>query len=399
MENNNLFHERQHGFRTRRSCETQLLEFVNEAHASGNRIDAIVMDFSKAFDKVSHPHLAVKLQRYGVSEQARRWIASFLSDRTQQVVVEGEASTPRPCSSGVPQGSVIGPALFLVFINDLPDWVKSETRLFADDTIVYRIIKSKPDEEQLQQDLVSLEQWEATWLMEFHPKKCVVLSLNNARQKTAPPEYKLHGHILEVVPQAKYLGVTISNNLKWSNHINTITKSANSTLAFVRRNIKTSNRTIKDLAYKTLVRPKLEYAATVWDPYTIKDKHQIEMVQRRAARWVTHRYHNTSSVTDMLKDLGWVTLEERRRQARLIMMHKILQNLVAISSHPIRYAINSKSRLAHQASLCQLHTKSDGHKYSYYPRTIIDWNNLPAATATARDIETFKRCLRNPTSP
>ena len=107
----------------------------------------------------------------------------------------------------------------------------------------------------------------------------------------------------------------------------------------------------------------------------------IPMVQLRAARWVTHRYHNTSSVTDMLKDLGWVTLEERRRQARLTMMHKILQHLVAISSHPLRYAIHSRSRLAHQASLCQLHTNNDGHKYSYFPRTIVDWNTLPAATS------------------
>ena len=152
---------------------------------------------------------------------------------------------------------MIGPALFLIFINDLPDRVKSDVRLFADDTIVYRPIRDQADEDQLRKDLQALESWEETWLMEFHPQKCVVISINRTRQATTPPVYHLHGHPLEVVPSAKYLGITINQNLKWNSHISQITKSANSTLAFVRRNIKTSNQDTKALAYKQLVRPKL----------------------------------------------------------------------------------------------------------------------------------------------
>ena len=148
LERHNILADQQHGFRKRRSCESQLITTIHDLANGLNerkQIDAVLLDFSKAFDKVPHHRLSSKLHHYGVRGQTLAWIQSFLSDRCQQVVVDGEKSTAAPVTSGVPQGTVLGPLLFLVYINDLPSKVQSTTRLFADDCLMYRVIKSKDD--------------------------------------------------------------------------------------------------------------------------------------------------------------------------------------------------------------------------------------------------------------
>ena len=162
LSDHNILDKHQHGFRKGLSCETQLIEFVQELHqntSKGKQVDAIVMDFSKAFDKVAHNRLLHKLNRYGIQGKAADWIKVFLSGRSQQVVLDGESSTEVPVTSGVPQGSVLGHVLFLIFINDIPTGITSKLRLFADDTIIYRQITSQADSEELQKDLRQLEKW------------------------------------------------------------------------------------------------------------------------------------------------------------------------------------------------------------------------------------------------
>ena len=170
----------QHGFREGRSCETQLNELthdlVNNMH-SGLQTDVCVLDFSKAFDKVGHNRLLEKLKWYGVTGETNDWIRSFLSDRTQAVVVDGLTSSNKSVLSGVPQGSVLGPCLFLFYINDIADNLNSTVRLFADDTMIYLVVTSQSDARRLQQDLDTLTKWEKTWMMEFHPDKCEVISV------------------------------------------------------------------------------------------------------------------------------------------------------------------------------------------------------------------------------
>ena len=169
----NILYDLQHGFRDKRSCESQLIGFIDDvvnAIHGGNQTDVIVMDFSKAFDKESHYLLVEKLSRYGIQGHTNMWIKNWLSDRTQTVVLEGERSYTASVRSGVPQGSVLGPCLFLYYINDIPENVQSKVRLFADDTIVYLAFKDNHKTTSLQSDLDQLARWESKWKMAFHPK-------------------------------------------------------------------------------------------------------------------------------------------------------------------------------------------------------------------------------------
>ena len=238
-----------------------------------------MLGFSKAFDKVSHALLVHKLKRYGVGGLTGAWIEDFLSERQQAVLVEGATSEYAPVESGVLQGSALGPSLFLIYITDLPSSMKTQARLFADDTMCSNEIRNTADQDTLQADLDSLAEWETKWAMEFHPAKCSTLSATRRRQKLEP-SYQLHGQQLENVPTIKYLGVEIQENLKWSNHITSITNKANKTLGFVRRNLKVGNKRAKETSYMALIRPKLEYAASVWDPHTQADIKTLEKVQR-----------------------------------------------------------------------------------------------------------------------
>ena len=273
-------------------------------HLAGSQTDLVLLYFSKAFDKVSHQKLLLKLHRYGIRGPTLKWIQAFLSDQTQPVVLENEKSNIVPVTSGVLQGSVLGPILFLIYTNDLPDSTKFKVRLFADDTAIYLAVSSLKDAQILQQDLDHLNNWELEWDMEFNPGKGVVIHITRHRTPI-PSQYLLHGQVLESVAGSKYLGVEITSNLSFNNHIQSITTSASRSLGFLRRNIRTQNPALREMAYKTLVRPLVEYSSTVWSPYTDRNIDKLEMIQRRAARWTLHNYSTYASVTEMLQSLGW----------------------------------------------------------------------------------------------
>ena len=225
--------------------------------------------------------------------------------------------------------------------------------------------------------------------MLFHPSKCVTIPVTR-RKTVLQPEYHLHGHTLEVVRSVKYLGVTLCSDLNWSEHITTVCSKANKTLGFVRRNLKISSRRIKETAYKTYVRPIMEYAATIWDPHTQQAINMLEAVQRRAARFVMRRYHNTSSVSDMITELQWPSLEDRRRIARMSMMYKIHHNLVCVRNikgqlHPLP----PRQRRGHDQQFVLPQCRTQYHQNSFLPRTIKQWNQLPQEVIEANTIDTF----------
>ena len=282
LEEHDILSPLQHGFRRRHSCETQLVitvDDITKEYDKGHQVDMCILDFSKAFDTVPHDKLLHKLDNYGIRGDLYKWIASFLMSRTQNVVVDGETSIPCKVESGVPQGTVLGPLLFLCHINDLPQRVKSQIRLFADDCLIYRPVMSPTDQHILQSDLDSLKKWADEWGMKFNEIKCFTMSMH---RKRTPYEfrYSLNNHILDQVKDNPYLGVQISDNLRWTNHIVRITNKANSTLGIMRRNLKHCPMVIKEMAYTALVRPILEYGCVVWDPYQQKDINSLETVQK-----------------------------------------------------------------------------------------------------------------------
>ncbi len=358
----------------------------------------VLMDFSKAFDKVPHRRLLTKLHHYGIRGQVLKWIEVFLTTRHQRVLVDGEASDYVHVKSGVPQGTVLGPLLFLMFINDLPDEVVSRVRLFADDAVLYRKINSSEDCVTLQKDLDILLKWEEKWQMSFHPQKCMVLRVTRSR-KPVNHTYHLRETELASVSHAAYLGTELDDKLTWTKHIDQTTAKASRTLNFVRRNLRVASQHVKETAYKSLVRPSLDYACTVWDPHTQTQIRQVEMVQRRAARFVSNRHHNTSSVTEMLTDLRWETLQERRAKFRVVMMFKIVHCLVAIPIAPYLQPVQGATRHHHDQSFLQQSASTKYLQNSYFYRTIPTWNCLPVGIVEAGTLDLFKARLARHAMP
>ena len=181
----------------------------------------------------------------------------------------------------------------------MPSYAKSQTRLFADDCLMYRKVSTTDDCKLLQEDLDNLIKWEQQWQMQFNPDKCEVLTITKKRNPLHH-NYSIHSHSLQYVDSAKYLGLNISKNLCWNTHVDAVTKKANNTLAFLRKNISSCPQSAKERAFTTFVRPTLEYAAAVWDPPTQRNITALERVQRRGARFITNDYRQTSSVSTMM---------------------------------------------------------------------------------------------------
>ena len=415
LEENKILTSLNHGFRTGYSCETQLgitIDDLTRNFDKGLQTDIAILDFSKAFDTVPHNRLLHKLNAYGVKGPLHKWIHSFLCNRRMKVVTEGVQSSEAIVTSGVPQGTVLGPILFLCHINDLPEAVSSSVRLFADDCLLYRPIKNQEDHLKLQEDLKSLQKWADDWGMRFNASKCYILSIKNK----SPHFYELNNTILKEVPTNPYLGVMISNDLKWNTHINNICRKASSTLGFVRRNLQYSPAQTRRAAYISLVRSTLEYAATIWDPYTQTEIDKLEKVQRRAARFINKDYKSreTGCITKMLKSQDLPPLQQRRKDLRLALFYKIATGMLpaippdlylepTINKRRIKatefkdcMTKNVVSSYQLRNSRCYRPTKAstDVRKNSFFIRTTVDWNQLEDSHVTATSLDSFKASLQ-----
>ena len=252
-----------------------MLDEWTEALDDGAGIDCIYMDYQKAFDTVPHKMLIKKLEAYGTGKDTIEWIEHYLKGRTQKVSVNGTTSTWHPVTSGIPQGSVIGPLLFVIFINDLPDIVESTVYLFADDTKIFNLINTREDKEILQRDLDRLTQWSNTWLLRFHPEKCKKMHIG--RHNPDPDfNYKLLDKTLEEVDHEKDIGVVIDSNLSFEKHISEKVKKANSMFVVIRRIFYHLDEKTFTPLYKSLVRVHLDYTSSVWAPHKAKYIDQIE---------------------------------------------------------------------------------------------------------------------------
>ena len=386
-----LLSDRQHAFRKGHSCETQLTTVINDwAKILDNRgqVDTFILDFEKAFDTPPHELLKSKLFSYWIGGKTLKWIDSFLCFRQQRVVVNGVKSDWAPVLSGVPQGTVLGPLLFYLYINDISSDIESEIRLFADDCVCYREIKDEKDTMKLQRDIDRLGSWARKWGMRFQPVKCNMMQLTRKRIKKIHASYTLEGTNLENVESIKYLGVTITSDLRWNTHVSNVCTKANRTLGFLRRNLYSCPQEVKEAAYKGLVRPVLDYGSSVWDPPVVVLQEELESVQKRAARFVTGNYsYETGSMTGILGQLKWESLKKRRKDNRLILLYKGLKGKASVPTDdliPKTRRCKNQHSMAFQTPIAN----TDVYKGSFFPQTIRDWNALPdSLISSAEDAE------------
>ena len=386
-----LLSDRQHAFRKGHSCETQLTTVINDlAKILDNRgqVDTFILDFENAFDTPPHELLKSKLFSYGIGGKTLKWIGSFLCFRQQRVVVNGVKSDWAPVLSGVPQGTVLGPLLFSLYINDISSDIESEIRLIADDCVCYREIKDEKDTMKLQRDIDRLGSWARKWGMRFQPVKCNMMQLTRKRIKKIHASYTLEGTNLENVESIKYLGVTITSDLRWNTHVSNVCTKANRTLGFLRRNLYSCPQEVKDAAYKALVRPVLDYGSSVWDPPGVVLQEELESVQKRAARFVTGNYnYETGSMTGILGQLKWESLKKRRKDNRLILLYKGLKGKASVPTDDL-IPKTRRCRKQHTMAFQTPIANTDVYKGSFFPQTIRDWNALPdSLISSAEDAE------------
>ena len=401
LEAHNILAPCQFGFRSAHSCESQLLTVTDDLSKALNnklQVDVGILDLSKAFDKVPHRRLLSKIESYGITGKVLNWLESFLSNRSQQVIVNGSFSSPCDVISGVPQGSVLGPTLFLLYINDITEGINSQMKLFADDCLIYRVIHNTEDHQALQRDLTTLSKWADKWQMAFNISKCKIMQVSNHHSKSLFT-YEMSGIPLAVTEQHLYLGVKLHHKLSWKPHIDYICSKANKTIGFLKRNLHHCPKHLRELAYKQFVIPVLEYCSPIWDPYHQSYIDQLEMVQHGAARFVTGipwRRDQRDSITDILRALNWPTLQKRRQQARLVLLFKILKDFLTVPSSnlPTKSSV-LRTRYTHNFKLTPYQPNIDLYKFSFLPRTVPEWNRLDDEVIQSNCVETFKQKLVN----
>ena len=281
-------------------------------------IDVVYMDFRKAFDTVPHMRLFKKIEAYGIQGRVLQWIRNFLQGRRQRVVIGDGKSSWADILSGIPQGSVLGPILFVIFINDLPDVVACTAKIFADDTKIYQAIKKPEDAARLQQDLNRLAEWSDRWQLHFNMTKCKTLHMGSHNPRNV---YDLNGEPLDSTPEEKDLGVIIDEGLKFHQHVAKAVSKASRMLGLVKHTFTCLDRTTVPLLFSTMVRPHLEYGNLIWSPRYRRDRLEIEKVQRRATKLICDI--RNLPYQERLQALHLPSLEYRRRRGDMIAVFKV----------------------------------------------------------------------------
>ena len=383
-----LLNSSQHGFLKARSCLTNMLCFLEEITKwidVGSPVDIIYLDFQKAFDKVPHQRLLLKLKAHGIGDSITDWIEQWLTDRRQRVVVDGEVSNWKSVLSGVPQGSVLGPILFLIYINDLDDSITSNVLKFADDTKLFRKVNTDGDKQHLQNDLDRLVKWSEKWQMLFNFGKCKCLHTGHRNLNV---NYRMGDTVLGTTVKEKDLGVTISADMKVSEQCGIAASKGNQILGLIRRNITYKGKKLIIPLYKAIVRPHLEYCIQAWRPYRKKDIDTLERIQRRATKMIPEL--RDLSYEERLKECGLTTLETRRLRGDQIEVFKILNGYENIDRNMF-FSLKKDSRTrGHEVKLVKDQCRLDIRKHSFSQRTINEWNKLSTDCVTASSVNMFK---------
>ena len=393
----------QHGFVKGKSCLSNLLETFDailDILDEGAPVDLLYFDFSKAFDSVPHFRLLSKLEGFGVKGKVLDVVKDFLTDRTMRVCVEGQWSEVKHVLSGVPQGSVLGPLLFVLYVNDLPDIVKSKIKLFADDL---KLIGNAANHANVSKDIEELEVWESIWLLHFNPSKCKVVHVNlNSNPNLI---YKLDGINLEVSEQEKDLGVITCNSLLWNEQIKASISKANKMICWIVRNLIIREKSVMLAIYKALIRPHLEYCVQLWNPVAAHGSWaivlELEGVQRRFTRLISEI--GTLPYSRRLEILNLTTLAERRIRGDLVETFKAASGLTQYGEDIFCFG-RSGMNLVSNSRCTNGNTKVKNLQRSFLPERVIPyWNKLPSEVKNSESVLSFKvrleefkkRCLAN----
>ena len=391
---NNLFYKYQSGFLPGHSTTYQLVDIFHHICQS---LDAkqhscmVFCDISKAFDRVWHKGLLFKLRQYGIDDGVLAWINSYLSNRQQRVVINSFFSSFRNVTAGVPQGSVLGPLFFLIYVNDISEHILSLTRLFADDSSLYFSAPTLNDLEGIiNHDLALISRWAKQWLVTFNPSKTEAMLFSSSFSHNDVPKLIFDNTLITFVDNHKHLGITLNNKVRWHDHIQNIIKSANKVICVMRRLKFTLSRVALNQIYLAYVRPILEYSSIVWDGCTTQDLNSLEKLQHEAARVVTGLTRSVS-LEKLYKECGWAPLSERRQFQKLCFMYKCNYNIVPdyisdlipplvgeVSNYPLRNANDFTTP----------RTRTETFRKSCIPSSVALWNSLDSSV---RDIDSFKR--------
>ena len=395
---NNLIYKLQSGFLSGHSSVFQLIDIYNQMCQSFDSKQYTCMvfcDISKAFDRVWHTGLLFKLEQNGIKGDLLKWISNYLSERSQRVFVGSSISDSKMLSAGVPQGSVLGPLLFLIYVNDIVEHLVSISRLFADDTSLSFTSSNINDIEGiLNHDLRIITAWAKQWLVDFNPNKteAILFSINNVNN----PNLYFDQVPVTFVDEHKHLGLTFSRDGKWHAHINNILTSASKMLGVMRSlKFKLNRKTLNQL-YFSYLRPLVEYASVVWDGCTMYEKEQLERFQYEAARIVTGLTRSVS-IDNLMSEIGWLSLSDRRQFQKLVTMYKIVNGTAPeylCNLLPPLVTERTIYNLRNAENISIMNRRTEIFAKSFIPSGSLLWNNLPLSIRSETSVNSFKLKLK-----
>jgi Reverse transcriptase (RNA-dependent DNA polymerase)/Endonuclease-reverse transcriptase len=400
LQDNNLIRDSQHGFIQGRSCATNLAVFMDKMTKiidEGSNADIFYLDFAKAFDKVPHERLIIKLEAKGVTGKVKNWIREWLKDRSQWVVVGNESSEKSPVESGVPQGTILGPPLFTIHIDDIDlEALLAEILVkFADDTKGAKEIKSEEDGKKLQSIFDNLYAWSQKWGMEFNIPKCKIMHVGRTN-----PQYKynMNGEEISVVQEEKDIGVIVQNTLKPGKQVEKAANLAAAVLRQIQRNFHYRDRRVFVNLYKQYVLPHLEFSSPVWAPWTVAEKEKLEQVQRRAVKMVAGI--KATDYEGRCREIGLQTLEQRRKMADLSLVHGIVNGRGGMKFETMfEKAENRPGARTRQTqgkdNLKIPMARNETRRNFFTVRVAQEWNSLPDTLKEINESKKFKRALKS----
>lgn len=401
LEENKILTNYQSGFRPRDSTVNQLLELyqiIVENLDKGLELKFIFCDISKAFDKVWHQGLLHKLRNYGINGNIYNWFTSYLLDRKQRVISEGFSSTWLPTCAGVPQGSVLGPYLFLLYINDVVNNIDTNVRLFADDTSLFTVIENANSIQALQEDLYKIAKWSEDWCIILNPSKTTSMTFTRKRN-SQPLDVKFDDQTLKDVKHHTHLGLTLTSDASWDEHIKRTYSKAAYRLNILRMLKYDLDRKSLLRFYTSFIRPTLEYGDIVWDNISQQNQTLLENVQLDACRIITGLRKGTSH-SILYNELGLCPLAERRKKHKLIQFYKILNNEAPTYLDNILYRFNEQQSQYNLRSEKLKHPtpKTKSYQDSFFISTTNLWNNLSPELNNATSLHSFKNLLKKETT-